>query len=214
MRSARLMMLVFVAVCLPLGLGCGKKKGGDSKKGDGMEAMGGEMGGGAMGGGEKGGGGGGLAMETKTLEFSSMKLTAQVPKGWKAQKFGTSIWYKPTRVGIYKSQLFVGETCQGDCSKVGENIKAQGGKQLEMHRGSFQDLKLVQNEATASGHVFHITMSKGGKAAHHYEVYYFKPGWSEAGYCRAMVLGDEVQHWSSFKAACDGVKVALKPKKK
>ena len=143
-----------------------------------------------------------------------MKLTAQVPKGWKAQKFGTSMWYKPPKAAMYTSQVFVGQTCQGDCSKVGENIKAQGDKQLKMHKGSFQDLKLVKNEATAGGHVSHITMKKGGKAAHHYEVYYFKKGWEQAGYCRAMLLGDHVKSWAAFKAACDGVKVELKPKKK
>ena len=86
-------------------------------------------------------------------------------KGWKAQKFGQAMWYKPAKSGIYASQLFVGEACQGSCSAIAKNIKLQGAKQVKMHSGIFQDVKLVKNEATATGHAFHITMTSKKRPA-------------------------------------------------
>jgi hypothetical protein len=185
------MKILFVLVAsLTFVISCGKKK--DEK---------------AKGGGKSGG----IALKTKTHDLKSMKITVDVPD-WKVKDFNGSSWYQKGTSMTGISSLFVGQTCQGACSTVAKNIKEHAKQQVKSYSTSYKDVKLVMDEATKTGQKFYITAKYMGKDVHHYEVYYYGKDYKEAGFCRAMLMGDEIKNIGDFKKAFAKAKVELKKK--
>lgn len=152
----------------------------------------------------------GLKLTDATHEKDGLSIRFKVPEGWKSQPFGDSAMYTSGK-GLYPSQVIVGPTCEGSCSKLAENVAGMGKNQLEMHQKAKYEAKIVKEEHEGTRHWVEYEISKRDKTMKQLDVALLEPGWDKIAKCTVQAnTPEDVARWSTLKEACTSLAATAK----
>ena len=152
-----------------------------------------------------------LKLSPATYEKDGLKMTYQAPEGWKSGDFGDSLMYQGT-TGIFPSNLIVGPTCEGDCSKLKENVAGMIESQRAMHDKAKYSPKILRQSDEGGRWLAEYELKRGDKTLRHLIVARYEDGWKHIAKCSVQANNKaETDAWDDLKKACEGFEAVPAP---
>jgi hypothetical protein len=149
--------------------------------------------------------------ESLTLPIGAFTVEAKVPSGWTKNEFGGGVIYAHESQGLMTSNYFITPGCQGDCSKVADNVVGFVDEQKRQHEASGYKVEVgTSGELPGGGREFRLEITRGTEAMTQVVAMHHQAGWEEAVTCSATLLKEDRAQADAFAGWCRDLKVALR----